>query len=57
MLIVVWKIDFYFLMLNESLNVYMWFEICGIEVDNLRDWFYFFYFLDKCFVIYEFYKF
>ena len=50
------KIDLHSSMSNGSLDVHMWSEICGTEVDNLRDWPHFPYFPDKSSFIYEFYK-
>ena len=50
------KIDLHSSMPNGSLNVHMWSEICGTEVDNLRDWPHFPHFPDKRSVIYEFHK-
>jgi len=50
------KIDLNSSMPNGSLNVHMWSEICGTEVDILRHWPHFPYFPDKTSFIYEFYK-
>lgn len=36
-------------------EVYMWIEICGMMVEMLRNWFYFFYFFDVCLYILDFY--
>ena len=50
------KIDLHSSMSNGSLTVHMWSEICGTEVDILRDWPHFPYFPDKSSFVYEFYK-
>jgi len=50
------KIDIHSSMPNGSLNVHMWSEICGTEVDILRHWPHFPYFPDKTSFIYEFHK-
>ena len=50
------KIDLHSSESNGSLNVHMWNEICGTEVDILRHWPHFPYFPDKSSFIYEFYK-
>ena len=50
------KVDLHSSRPNGSLNVHMWSEICGTEVDILRNWPHFPYFPDKTSFIYEFYK-
>jgi len=50
------KIDLHSSKRNGSLNVHMWSEICGTEVDILRHWPHFPHFPDKISFIYEFYK-
>ena len=50
------KIDLASSIRNGTLNVHMWSEICGTEVDILRHWPHFPYFPDKTSFIYEFDK-